>query len=111
MVALLGAAPKPPTCDANAKGVIWNFGTDAAPELKRCDGKAYVAYSVRCQDAAASGAYPAPPPAAPPTKQQCEKACEDTQKACTNHCNNGLVTDTQCVDRCNRSKVQCAVKC
>ena len=111
VAAMLSAAPKPPACDAGTKGVIWNYGSDAKPDLRRCDGTSYVPYAVPCQDSASSGAYPAPPPAAPPTKDQCEKACEDTQLVCKKHCDNGLITDTTCVDRCNRSEVQCKVKC
>lgn len=110
-------AGKPPPCEAGTKGVMWNFGSDARPDIRRCDGISYIPYALPCGAGASAGAqdgYPAPPPQAQPAnavpKQQCESNCANAQRQCNADCH-GIITDTACIERCTRAKVQCTVKC
>lgn len=112
---LLAAAPKPPACDATTNGVIWNFGSVAAPNLRQCDGISYVpvqlcppctptpatapaptAATPRPAPASAPAAAPEPAPTPAPkpapsvpiagTRNDCTRVCGETQKTCLSDC-------------------------
>lgn len=109
LAGLAFAEPRPPACGPNTKGVMWNFGSEVRPDIRRCDGVSYVPFQMPCTGEPAPAAAPAAT-APPADKQQCESQCEVEQRKCNDDCH-GIVTDSACIERCSRGKVHCVARC
>lgn len=121
--AVLAQAKPAPTCKPELEGVIWNFGTDDAPALKRCDGRAYLPWTPKTTigppPSRASGQPVEPPiPAAMPPqpqfgkdKKQCEEACDKAGRDCQQRRCEMDMEAAACRKRCTEIRVSCRSKC
>ena len=95
---------KAPSCDTKARGIIWNFGSDASPDLRRCDGISYIPWG-------------APAPTAVQTahpfgdlSKSCASSCMTEKRSCEAQCAPSFLDDG-CKNRCARVAVQCQKGC
>lgn len=107
---------KPPPCSAELKGVLWNFGTEEVPVLKRCDGTQYTPWAARtaAHDRANSPATPATLSAAAnfkADKKTCEDSCDKAGRDCrSKRCEMDL-DSAGCKNRCLQIRISCRARC
>ncbi len=124
LAAVVLAQAKPaPACTPQLTGILWNFGSDEAPQLKRCDGKAYVPWVPKTQlgpaPNRASGQPVEPPiPAAMPPqpafgtdKKRCEASCDAAARDCLQRRCEMEMYAQECRKRCNEIRASCKAKC
>ena len=98
-------APKAPACEAATRGVMWNFGTDAKPDVRRCDGISYVPFSAGPVAASAQGAA-----GGTNGRDACMNTCTNEARSCESSCGFSFI-DTDCRSRCQRTQSHCETKC
>jgi hypothetical protein len=108
--------PKPPTCTQALKGILWNFGSDEVPTLKRCDGEAYVPWSAKtsANDKSNSMANPGTLTAKvdfKADKKTCEAACDQHGRDCSSKRCEMEIDGAGCRKKCMDIRLSCKSHC
>jgi len=92
---------KAPNCDSKMRGVMWNFGSEDSPDIRRCDGISYIPYGHATSSAA---------PKSSESAGACSNTCAVERHACENQCSPSFM-DPDCRQRCQRAQTRCETKC
>jgi len=98
---------KPPSCAPGTKGVMWDFGTEAQPDVRRCDGVSYVPYNLVCKAPASASSSSSTTNDA--LKRNCQETCESQRLSCQAGCHG--IMQSSCKEDCTAAKARCATRC